>query len=128
MRSIYMNFETAEKYHVLFFPDATPEGQWIQFGEELCEMLRAETLSKAMDEYGDLLFVIVSLNRFESTRAAGRDLMQKYYFDLPPDERKAVMKRLEKAILKVSERVRKGLYENKNGLYTRKKIYSVLGD
>lgn len=121
-----MTFQEIVKIHERLFPNATLAGQWQQFGEELSEYLSARTVSEALDEFGDLLFVIISIMRWDEKSA--NHLLGMFYFEYPVNEQKVIMKRIEKAIKKVEERCSRNLYVCDNGHYTRKKIYSIVGD
>lgn len=118
-----MNFEQALIIHKKLFPKATYRSQILKFNEEFDEYNTAEALEDVKNEYGDLLFVIISMRRFPETSKIAEILLDKYYFNYSIDQRKRFMKYLERAVEKVKQRCSENRYQFVNGIYTRKNFY-----
>lgn len=116
-----MDFQKALSIHKELFPMASVHSQLLQFNEEKEEYETAETVEEAYCEYGDLLFVIISLLRFEETREVASVLLDVYYFSYPVDEQKTLMKYLCQAIMKVKARCDDKKYKLVDGVYKRDK-------
>lgn len=114
-----MNFQIALEFHKNIFPKATVISQLLHLNEEIEEMETASSLEKALDELGDILFVAISLLRFEETKIIAELVLDKYYFSYPVEEQKEFMKRLDKAVKKVESRKATYIFDGKR--YTRNK-------
>ena len=116
-----MDFQKALSIHKELFPMASVHSQLLQFNEEKTEYETAESIEEAYCEYGDLLFVIISLMRFEETREVAGLLLDMYYFSYPIEEQKTFMSYLAKAIMKVKVRCADKKYKLIDGVYKRDK-------
>lgn len=112
-----MDFREAINKHKQLFPKATVESQLFKLNEEYAELQDAKGTDNYENEYGDLLFVILSLRRFASTQAIAEILLDKYYFSKRVTTRKRIMRFLDAAI----KRVEKRHYYYEKGLYYRNK-------
>lgn len=111
-----MDFVQALEKHKEIFPLATVESQIDKFNEEFEELQNANEDEYA-DEYGDLMFVILSFRRFEKLRPLSKVLLNKYYFSKRVENRKQIMKMLAAAI----KRCEKREYYYEHGIYKRNK-------
>lgn len=119
---IIFDFKEAEKEHKRMFPLATPETQLRKLNEEWSEHATAASIEEAYEEYGDFLFVCISLRRFVETLIVAEALLDKYYFSYPVEEQKIFMKYLQEAVNKVRIRIEKKEYNYKDGSYDRERL------
>lgn len=110
-----MYFEKEVKIHEKIFPQATPEDQLMHLCEELNEMAEAD--DNFLDEWGDSLFVAISLQRFEHTIRLAELAIGELYLNYSSDTQELLYKHLKKAIKKVKSRK----YYFINGKYEREK-------
>jgi uncharacterized protein YabN with tetrapyrrole methylase and pyrophosphatase domain len=116
-----MDFQEALSIHKELFPKANVRSQLLQFNEEKAEYETADNIEDAYNEYGDLIFVIISLMRFEETREIATLLLDIYYFSYPIEEQNIFMNHLAKAITKVRARCADKKYKLIDGIYKRDK-------
>ena len=121
-----IDFLYIQDLHESIFPLATPQSQLLHLAEEIGEYLSAETIREAMEELADVIIVLVSLRRWKSTRAMSDDLLSKYYFELPVEERKTMMKFVAQKIQIVSTRAKLGVYKWDGVDYNRERYKSIL--
>lgn len=117
-----MDFDLALIIHEKLFPKATPYSQLTQLNEELGEYDKAESFAQIKEETGDVVFVAVSLLRFEETKHIGKAILNLFYYSLTDVNRFNVMKYLEKSIDKTKKRVSEERYKFVEGLYKRSKV------
>lgn len=126
MKKKNIDFLYIQDLHESIFPFATPQSQLLHLAEEIGEYLSAETIREAMEELADVIIVLVSLRRWKSTRALSDDLLSKYYFELPIEERKTMMKFVSQKIQIVSTRAKLGVYKWNGVDYNRERYKSIL--
>lgn len=112
-----MYFEEYVKIHENIFPQATSESQLKKFCEEYREFGEAEEHNNFMEEWGDSLFVAVSLQRFKESENLAELLIDNLYHRYSEIEQKKIKKYLDKAVKKVQSRT----YTFVNGEYVREK-------
>lgn len=117
-----MDFDLALIIHEKLFPKAIPYSQLTQLNEELGEYDKAESFAQIKEETGDVVFVAVSLLRFEETKHIGKAVLNLFYYSLTDVNRFNVMKYLEKSIDKTKKRVSEERYKFVEGLYKRSKV------
>ena len=112
-----MYFEEYVKIHEKIFPQATSESQLKKFCEEYREFGEAEEHNNFMEEWGDSLFVAISLQRFKESQNLAELLIDNLYHRYSEIEQKKIKKYLDKAVQKVQSRT----YTFVNGEYVREK-------
>lgn len=110
-----MYFIKELEIHKQIFPQATPEDQLLHLCEELNEMKLAKETK--LDEWGDALFVAISLQRFEHTKQLANMMFNDLYFNHNEIRQQVIYKHLQKAVDKVKSRK----YFFVNGRYERNK-------
>lgn len=112
-----MYFDEYIKLHKKIFPLATAESQLKKFCEEYNEFGEAEENTNFTEEWGDSLFVAISLQRFKETENLAELLIDNLYFKYGSQTQVKIHKYLDKAVKKVQSRE----YKFINGKYVREK-------
>lgn len=116
-----LNVEKTVKWHERMFPQATYQSQIKHLIQELKEVLEAQTVAEAVEEFADVVIVLVSLKRFEETKYFADEMLKSF---------ESYIKKLEKPItrkiLKVTDRVNRGAYFWNGEDYDRNRLTSVL--
>jgi hypothetical protein len=111
-----MYFEKELEIHKEIFPLATPQDQLWHLCEELNEMQQAKD-DTYWEEWGDALFVAISLQRFEHTKPLAELMLNILYFSYS----KQAQSVLDDHLAKVIEKVKSRKYYFVNEKYEREK-------
>lgn len=116
-----LNVEKTVKWHKRMFPQATYQSQIKHLIQELKEVLEAQTVAEAVEEFADVVIVLVSLKRFEETKYFADEMLKSFESYIEKLE-----KPITRKILKIMDRVNRGSYFWNGEDYDRKRLTSVL--
>lgn len=105
--------KTIQKWHEESFPDATLDGQFEKFKEELREYMAAQTEEEKLFELADMAIVVMGIRRFDEEYA--KELIFMVYEDASEDG--FDMTELWDAIQKKMGINRQRKWTKKSGLY-----------
>ena len=118
-----MNFTEGLKIHEKLFPKATVHSQIVQLNEELEELKNAVSTADLYEEIGDVLFVAVSLMRFDNTKNIADFILDLMYYKQNVKEQKRRLKYFEKSIEKSKKKISDERYYFQNRIYKRDKNF-----
>ena len=115
-----MFFEKELEIHKEIFPLANPQDQLWHLCEELNEVTECcnnKDYDNVKLEIADVLFIAISLQRFEHTKELSDIMIYNFYRQYP----RAIQNEIEKNLEKVIEKVKSRKYYFINGHYEREK-------
>ena len=112
-----MNIEKTVKWHERMFPQATYKSQIKHLIQELKEVLEAQTVAEAVDEFADVVIVLVSLKRFNETKYLADEVLKSFDSYI-----QKLDKFIERKMIKIAYRVGQGAYFWNGEDYDRKRV------
>ena len=100
-----MNIEKMIKWHERMFPQATYKSQIKHLIQELKEVLEAQTVAEAAEEFADVAIVLISLKRFEESKYFADEMLKSFDSYI-----QKLDKFIERKMIKIAYRVGQGAY------------------